>query len=703
MSNTSRTFPPVPVRTPWVVVLGIAAAGMAVSCGGDDSASPAQDASCEMPQEAALFDSSSADSLTANDSSLDAVLDAGSDGEDGGDAPSPDAADAQALDAPAADAQTPDACAAADAGHAPIVQIAAGIGQACALLATGRVWCWGQDGRTLTGGPDSVPTEIPNLAGVRAITVSAHACALLSDGTVSCWGRNDLGQLGDGTQMDRAAPGVVPQLHGVIDVRAGGKHTCALLGDGTVSCWGVNAQGQLGDGAPVLSRAQPGAVPGLSGVVHLASGYGGTCAVLQSGDLWCWGFNDQGELGGRAARDQYVPVRVLGISHVVNVGMGGSHTCAVDSSGRVYCWGADGVSQLGDNYFAEQSLYPALLASPVSPAQLTVGATHNCAVTAGHDLLCWGDDNSGELGDGTLTPRGTPRPVGPLHGRVSMAAAGASFTCAVLVDGTPRCWGFNDAHQLGDGTDIDRYIPTRLAWCESQQNDNVPDASAIDAPAQDTGHDAPTDAMSDAGSDADASSDATAGMRDGPCVSTMRTLVGVDSVSVQYGSVGSVIANNDILPYRAANLPAADWDTTGWIKFDLSPIPKTAAVSAITLTLAVQQLNQGGRPKLQVLYSSGTSWSRASRPAPSPADLPRTLAVSAAVDSPPPPDALPLPPQSFPIDVASHDWSVDLARGLLSLGITSVGTAGYNVYVGTDPPDPGQPSVQPTLSITTCE
>jgi alpha-tubulin suppressor-like RCC1 family protein len=304
---------------------------------------------------------------------------------------------------------------------------------------------------------------VAGVSAVRALTASQHTCAILADETVTCWGRNDQGQLGDGSTMSRDTPKQVPELKGVTEVAAGGLHTCALLSDGTVACWGANYNGQLGDPSVVSRRAQPGPVPGLVDVVHLAAGLGETCAVLKSGAVSCWGANRGGQLGNGTMDDKPNPTPVQQqLGPIARVSLGVSHACALGEDTKISCWGADDLHQLGDD-LRQTSLYPKLLTSVAAAVQLAAGDAHNCVVSGG-DVLCWGNNATGQLGDGTLSPHGPPAPAQDLAGRVASVSAGQGFTCTVLLDGDARCWGSNMQGQLGDGTTVDRYVPTRLAW-----------------------------------------------------------------------------------------------------------------------------------------------------------------------------------------------------------------------------------------------
>ena len=187
-------------------------------------------------------------------------------------------------------------------------EIVAGMSNTCARLEGGSVMCWGRDYgfRPVAAGVSSGAVA---LAGG-----SLHMCALLGTGGVKCWGSNNYGQLGDGSTTSRGTAMNVSGLSsGVTAIAAGHLSTCALTTAGGVKCWGENSGGQLGDGTSWTDRLTPVGVSGLSsGAIAIAAGVNHACALLSTGGIKCWGFNQGGILGDGTTTERLIPVDVVG-------------------------------------------------------------------------------------------------------------------------------------------------------------------------------------------------------------------------------------------------------------------------------------------------------------------------------------------------------------------------------------------------------
>jgi len=349
-------------------------------------------------------------------------------------------------------------------GVADAVAVAAGERHTCAIRAGGDVVCWGADdtGQLGDGGGDHrlTPVPVPGVSGAVAIAAGVgFSCALLADQTAVCWGDDRNGEIGDGTPGTvPRAPTPVADLSGAVALSAHWQHVCAIRADQSLVCWGSNSTGQLGDGT-LVNRPRPSAVVGLRGVTAVAAGLSHTCA-LAGGSLSCWGSNSQGQLGaatGASTTPSTAPVPVALVVNPIAVAAGAQHTCAVRGTGQVLCWGQNGTGQLGEGSMSS-------LAEPVpvtgldTGAAVVAGATFSCAATVDGAVLCWGDDHDGQLGTGRGVVQ--PAPV-TLSSRVADLTTGGAHTCGVTADGMV-CWGSNQAGQLGDNQDEDRAHPAPI-------------------------------------------------------------------------------------------------------------------------------------------------------------------------------------------------------------------------------------------------
>ncbi len=360
-----------------------------------------------------------------------------------------------------------------------VVAVSAGGDLTCSLTAAGGIKCWGAnysgelgDGTTTNR---TTPVDVSGLTGgVAAVSAGDnHTCALTTGGGIKCWGENDYGQLGDGTTTSRTIPVDVSGLtSGVAAVSAGGSHTCALTTGGGVKCWGDNYRGQLGDGT-TTDRLTPVDVSGLtSGVAAVSAGDDyHTCALTTEGGVKCWGSNFGGQLGDGTTTNRITPVDVTGLTSGVSaVSAGGYHTCALTTGGGVKCWGSNGVGELGDGTTTNR-LTPVDVSGLTSGvAAVSAGSSHTCALTTGGGIKCWGENDYGQLGDGTETLRTTPVDVSGLTSGVASVSAGATHTCALTTEGGVKCWGDKGRGCLGDGSAAIAITPVSVVgfgYCSS--------------------------------------------------------------------------------------------------------------------------------------------------------------------------------------------------------------------------------------------
>jgi alpha-tubulin suppressor-like RCC1 family protein len=355
-------------------------------------------------------------------------------------------------------------------GGCTAVEVALGGLHTCARKDDGSLWCWGDntdgklgDGTTML---KSSPTQVPVLGTTVAEVAlgGGHTCARKNDGSLWCWGSNALGQLGDGTFMDKPSPVELTALGTtVVEVALGAAHSCAGTEDGVLSCWGVNGAGQLGDGSTV-NKSSPAQVSSLTSVVEVALGANHTCARKKEGSLWCWGQNASGQLGDGSTAPKTSPAKVSAFGTYAEVALGGAHTCARENDGSLWSWGYNSSGQLGDGSTVNKSSPTHVSALGKSVAGVALGSFHTCARKNDGSLWCWGAGSYGQLGDGTKTDRTSPVQVSMLTA-VADVALGDGHTCARTEDGSLWCWGRNSSGQLGDGSTMDKPTPVQVSPC----------------------------------------------------------------------------------------------------------------------------------------------------------------------------------------------------------------------------------------------
>ena len=350
----------------------------------------------------------------------------------------------------------------------PVNAVAAGNFHSCAINSASRAACWGYNGDGQLGGGTPVGRATPRpVAGLQGgvLAVAAgltHACAIDGNRAVWCWGNNGQGQLGNGSETTTPTPTGVDYLkQGMIALAIGGSHTCALDGEGVVFCWGYNQDGQIGNGTTDRYQ-QATAVPDVNGVIGISAGWSHSCAVRYNGEVYCWGRDTHGALGLGATTSTLVPQRVNGLpADVIAISGLLYHQCALTTSGDVWCWGNNTSGQLGDGTFTNRSTPVKVQGLPAPVVKLAVGMYHNCAVTSLGAAYCWGYGGFGQIGDGFTGDSATPIQVLGFGSGTSAIAAG-SEACAVTTMGSVHCWGANNFGQLGDGTYVWRAKPVTV-------------------------------------------------------------------------------------------------------------------------------------------------------------------------------------------------------------------------------------------------
>ncbi len=380
-------------------------------------------------------------------------------------------------------------------------QVAFGRRFMCMVKHDGTVWCSGSNDQGQLGLGVASTMNSPTPMQVRdsnaeliadATAVGAgreHACAIRKNGTVWCWGINQSGQLGNNVAFPMPPnPPPVPSpfavqvvqangqpITGMVSVDASRDHTCALDNTGAVWCWGSNSSNSLGDGtttnrstaAPVLAAAGGAAFTGASELQ--VSSYGASC-VRVGADEWCWGYNGDGEFGDGTRTNRPVPSKVVSTS---SFSLGVSHACWVNADSTVSCAGWGGHGRLGNgtgpSYDEGDVLMPVTVLQSLGGPPLTgiakvAAGGFSCAIAVDGQAYCWGDDAYGQTGTGTGSTVPAQLVLRDGTPLIGIDAITAKWThgCVHTVDGALRCWGRNLEGELGDGTYLNRGTPGEL-------------------------------------------------------------------------------------------------------------------------------------------------------------------------------------------------------------------------------------------------
>lgn len=394
-----------------------------------------------------------------------------------------------------------------------ISAISTGGRHSIALKSNGSVWTWGSNyyGQLGIGTSDvnghPVPAPVPGLSNSSAVAAGyTHNLALKTDGTVWAWGNNAVGQLGDGTTLDRYSPVRVNGLAQVTAISAGYNYCIALRSDGTLWAWGANGQGQLGDGT-TQNRFLPVKVNNLTSVIAVSAGFNHVIALKSNGTVWTWGSNRNGQLGiGIQDNTPHsIPLQINSLNGIVFVEAGGGlyekHMLAVTSDGQVWAWGSNGEGQLGDGTTTNRTS-PVLVTNLTGIAKVSCGSNFSMALSSNGNVWNWGyligdvtpspisASSPSEIvaieggdshflalrADGSVWAWGGITPTGEVGDRsnsvptllpeltdVVTVATGELHHLLLKTDGTVWAWGANTwIGRLGDGTNLDRHTPVQV-------------------------------------------------------------------------------------------------------------------------------------------------------------------------------------------------------------------------------------------------
>jgi prepilin-type N-terminal cleavage/methylation domain-containing protein len=374
-------------------------------------------------------------------------------------------------------------------------QLSAGATFTCGLASDNTGRCWGGNSFGQLGNKSNTNTKLSNTAiwtagvlGGQTLRILAagyqNACTVALDNKPYCWGQG--GMNGDGTSSDTNVP-VAVSTSGVLAGRAakalafGSDVGCVIASGDAPYCWGQNSVGQLGNGTTGGSNSTPTAVV-MSGVLagkitKAVSTKGASVCVIASDDnAYCWGNNQNGQLGNNSASafaNAPVAVATSGVlsgKTIKTISVGISHACAIASDDQAYCWGSNASGQLGNGTTTSSSVPVAVNKSGAlagkSIVSISAGSNHTCAIASDNQAYCWGWNAYGMLGNNTTANTTVPQAVtasGVLTGKkITGISAGTFHSCALASDNTAFCWGYNGYGQLGNGSTTSSLVPVAV-------------------------------------------------------------------------------------------------------------------------------------------------------------------------------------------------------------------------------------------------
>jgi|tagenome__1003787_1003787.scaffolds.fasta_scaffold20982425_1 alpha-tubulin suppressor-like RCC1 family protein/5-hydroxyisourate hydrolase-like protein (transthyretin family) len=354
-------------------------------------------------------------------------------------------------------------------------QFAVGGDHVCALDENGAAFCWGKDDSGQLGinstANRSSPVAVTGGLHFRRITAGFNVtCALTADNTPYCWGSNSFAALGDGTLIYHLVPTPVSGGFHFTEISTGGQTTCALDASGAAYCWGENGiTGKLGLGSTPAPDTCPSvngdlscskvplAVSGGLVFTSISTSGGHSCALTANGDVYCWGTSYN--FGGPGGGTDPSPVLVSNGLAFASVTASDGHVCGLVAPSSAYCWGQQ--SQWGaiGNGFTNQTEVKPVLLQNFAVQQVEARGLGSCALTTDNHGYCWGFNNYGAVGDGTLALRTTPTPVNTSLLFTAIHTSGYA-ACGLTPSGQLYCWGDNTWGELGAGDVGAQLTPT---------------------------------------------------------------------------------------------------------------------------------------------------------------------------------------------------------------------------------------------------
>jgi len=364
------------------------------------------------------------------------------------------------------------------------VDINCGGNHVIAIKADGTVWAWGFNDKGQLGINVNPDTSVPLQIGTENNWVSMgcgvnQTYVIKADGSLWVCGSNQNGALGLGTSVPTFPTlTMVGNNHNWRNVSGGNNHVAAIQYDGTLWTWGTNDVGQLGVGTlTVLQNLALVQIGNATSWISVETGDNSVLGLQNNGKLFAWGFNGAGQLGDGNTQDQLAPVQIGASLKWIGMSMGQtgnpafSHSLGITSEGKLFTWGSNVFGQLGiGTPDSNPHPSPILISTMTNQVNVECGFGTSYAIDASGALFAWGNNSSGQIGNGNTTNGASPVQVSVVPLGWSKVAAGDTYTCSLKSDGTLWSMGNNDFGQLGNGsTSSNSLVPVQVIGSNYKQ------------------------------------------------------------------------------------------------------------------------------------------------------------------------------------------------------------------------------------------
>jgi alpha-tubulin suppressor-like RCC1 family protein len=306
--------------------------------------------------------------------------------------------------------------------------------------------------------PETPATPVVSYITKKIAVGTDKVFSINTSGVAKCWGSNYdaingvYGQLGLGLSTNTTfnSPQSLDAGINYLSIVSGEILSCGITTGKRVRCWGDG----VGDGSGAAKNSPVYINDGGTDTYNdISSGSYHTCAISSSGVVKCWGDGWDGKLGNADATGagQASPVTADPGTTYKRIAAGRNHTCGITSSDEIKCWGTNDHGQIGVGTLVTPKLTPQAVDVGVKYKEIFAGEDSNCAITTAGVLKCWGFNSDGQLGDNTIVNKLVPTEIdsGTTYSRVSLAGTYFYHSCGVTTAGVLKCWGNNSAGQLG--------------------------------------------------------------------------------------------------------------------------------------------------------------------------------------------------------------------------------------------------------------